>query len=161
MRAVDPETDSVLITGSTGGIGKHAALVLNARGFTVFAGVRKMAQGEELKALAKFPDKYIPVLLDVTDTEQIHEACSLVGEHVGENGLTGLLHVAGVQPGLQEFENGEKSLSMEASSMDVYRWVMEVEYFGAVELTKACLPLLEQHGDGRIVFNSDDKISAQ
>merc|ERR1719361_1146515 len=92
QRAVDPETDSVLITGASSGIGAHAALGLNAMGFLTFAGVRKMEAFEALKALAVHPDKLIPVVLDVTNDEQIAAAVNLVSEKVGEKGLTALFN---------------------------------------------------------------------
>jgi len=47
----------ILITGSGSGIGAHAALTLAQQGFVIFAGVRKMEDGEKLKKQSPTPGK--------------------------------------------------------------------------------------------------------
>lgn len=157
MRTPDPQVDSILITGSSSGIGRHAALSFNSIGFTVFAGVRKYKDGEELKALAQYPDKLLITILDVTNDTHIANAVNFIESHVGEKGLTALANIAGVMPGFPK--TGWISKTLEATPMDVYRWVMEVEYFSCIALTKAFLPLLEKAHTrgGRIIYNSDFK----
>ena len=56
---------SVVITGSSSGIGRACALALDCKGFRVFAGVRKHADGEALRQVASA--SLIPVQLEVTD----------------------------------------------------------------------------------------------
>ena len=81
---------SVVITGASSGIGKDAALYFNELGYAVFAGVRKLADGEQVKAAAARPDRFYPVQLDVTNADQVTAASTSVGEQVGDDGLTAL-----------------------------------------------------------------------
>ncbi|MGH2985347.1 MAG: SDR family NAD(P)-dependent oxidoreductase, partial [Solirubrobacterales bacterium] len=54
---------AVVVTGSSTGIGRASALALARAGFTVFAGVRKPADGEALAAAAE--GELEPLALDV------------------------------------------------------------------------------------------------
>lgn len=54
---------AVLVTGASTGIGRATALALDARGITVFAGVRKPADGDALVAAGQH---IVPLILDVT-----------------------------------------------------------------------------------------------
>ena len=47
---------------------------LNERGYLVFAGVRRVEQGERLVEAAPNPDRLLPLPLDVTDAEAIESA---------------------------------------------------------------------------------------
>jgi NAD(P)-dependent dehydrogenase (short-subunit alcohol dehydrogenase family) len=60
---------NVLITGTSTGIGKAAALHLDQLGFRVFAGVRKESDAEALCAEAS--DRLTPTFLDMTKPETI------------------------------------------------------------------------------------------
>jgi NAD(P)-dependent dehydrogenase (short-subunit alcohol dehydrogenase family) len=55
---------SVVITGASSGIGRACALTLDRKGFRVFAGVRKEADGAALQGEAAGP--LTPVYIDVT-----------------------------------------------------------------------------------------------
>src|SRR4051794_13724525 len=57
---------SVLITGAARGIGRATASRLAAAGWDVFAGVRREADGEAVRA-----DGVTPVLVDVTEAAQV------------------------------------------------------------------------------------------
>jgi NAD(P)-dependent dehydrogenase (short-subunit alcohol dehydrogenase family) len=56
---------SVVITGSSTGIGRACVLMLDRNGFRVFAGVRKEADGDALRSTAS--ESLTPVHIDVTD----------------------------------------------------------------------------------------------
>lgn len=149
-RVVEPETDSILITGSSSGIGRHAALAMNAIGFTVFAGIRKYEDGETLKKLSVYPEKFIPVVLDVTSEEQIAAAFEFVSKHVGEDGLTAVYNNAGVGNRVNA-----KSTSVENNSIEDYKWRFETNYYGSIRIIQAFLPLVKLKGEkGRIIFNT-------
>lgn len=170
LRDVEPSHDSILITGARSGIGRHAALTMNQQGFTVFAGVRREGDGKELLESATYPEKMVIVQLDVTKQEDIRSAVGIIEDNVGEKGLTAIFHNAGLVPSLpKNVPRHEKSLSVEVTPLETFRKAMEVEYFGAIAVTKACLELLERyasyHNDSntktaRIVFNSDAKMTA-
>ena len=56
---------SVVVTGSSTGIGWGISKVLVSKGFRVFGSVRKAADGERL--VKEFGPNFVPVLFDVTD----------------------------------------------------------------------------------------------
>ena len=70
---------AVVISGASSGIGRAAAEELAALGFTVFAGVRKAADGEPLKAAG-----CQPIILDVTSETSIVAAAAQVKKELGE-----------------------------------------------------------------------------
>jgi len=145
LRKVNVAKDSILITGANSGIGFHAAKTMNALGFTVFAGVRKLSKADELIKQAKNPDKIIPIELDLTNHDHISNTAKKIEENMGENGLAAVFLAAGYMPPPTRFEDFQ---------IETMRKVMEIEYFASVELTRALLPLVEK-AEGRIVFNSD------
>ena len=60
---------SVLVTGAARGIGRTTAIQLAERGWDVFAGVRRLDDGEALTH--DQPSRISPVLLDITDADQV------------------------------------------------------------------------------------------
>ena len=150
---VDSSADAILVTGSHTGIGKATALTLARDGFTVFCGVRQVeAHGTALHATARdfgIPTERLrPVLLDVTKPEHVQAAVETIQAFLGpDRGLYGLFNNAGIAA---VDSNG---LSVEDVSLETHRHIMEVNYFGALSVTKAFLPLLRQR-QGRIVFNT-------
>src|SRR5271163_1084582 len=66
----------VVITGASSGIGRECALYLDRRGFRVFAGVRKAADGDALARAASA--RLTPVILDVTDARSVTESAATV-----------------------------------------------------------------------------------
>ncbi|WP_342354177.1 SDR family NAD(P)-dependent oxidoreductase, partial [Streptomyces inhibens] len=93
-KPLPPAGRAVVITGASSGLGKECALQLEQRGFRVFAGVRKVADGERLRAEASSA-RLRPVLMDVTDEESIRAAAAEVAESVGEQGVWALVNNAG------------------------------------------------------------------
>ena len=70
------ENKAILISGSSTGIGKACAFHLDKLGFKVYAGIRKQADVDILKEKAS--DKLSPMILDVTDTESIENAVTII-----------------------------------------------------------------------------------
>jgi len=135
------EPRSVLITGTSSGIGAACALDLDKRGFRVFAGVRKEADADRLRSHAS--PRLIPVLIDVTDDAAIEAAVETVSAAVGGAGLAGLVNNAGITiPGPLEF-----------ISRDQFRRQLEVNVLGTHAVTRAFLPLVRA-ATGRIVILS-------
>ena len=132
---------SALVTGASTGIGRAAALRLDAAGWKVYAGVRREEDAEALAVAAS--DSLLPLMLDVTDQAGIAAAARRIEDERGEGGLDGLVNNAGIGvPG-----------PLETVPMDDIRRQVEVNMFGHIAVTKAMLPLLRQ-ARGRIVFIS-------
>ena len=128
---------TILITGSSTGIGKACALYLDRLGFKVYAGVRKQSDGDNLKEDAT--KKLTPLILDVTDIKSIQAAASIIEkENNGE--LSGLVNNAGI--GL--------SGVVEVTPIEEIRKLMEVNVIGLLTVTQIMLPLLRKCS-GRII----------
>ena len=138
MTKTSGERSAVLITGASSGIGAACVLDLAARGMRVYAGVRRVEDGEELVAQAE--GKVLPLIVDVTDHAGIAAAAAQIKEDVGEHGLAGLVNNAGILV----------SAPLEFVSADQLRRQFEVNVFGTVAVTQAMLPMLRS-ARGRIV----------
>ncbi len=142
-----PTQRTVLITGSSTGIGRAASIHLAARGWTVYAGVRKAADGE---ALARESAAIKPIIIDVADDASIAAAAQRLTSELGAAGLAGLVNNAGISV------NGP----VELLTREDWRRQYEVNVFGQVMTTRAMLPLLRTHvaatcpGAARIVMIS-------
>jgi NAD(P)-dependent dehydrogenase (short-subunit alcohol dehydrogenase family) len=129
---------SVLITGASTGIGRATALRLDACGWRVFAGVRSEGDGDSLRAVAG--EHLEPLILDITEPEQVAAAAARLE---AEPGLNGLVNNAGVAvPG-----------PLETLAIDDFRRQLEVNLTGHVAVTQALLPAIRA-ARGRIVFVS-------
>lgn len=134
-------TPTVLITGTSTGIGAACALELDRLGWHVFAGVRRE---EDAKALQnKASDRLTPVMLDVTIPEQIEQAIQTIRSSTGESGLNGLINNAGIAVGGP----------LEAVSDELLRKQFDINLFGAIAVARAAMPLLRQ-GHGRLILMS-------
>lgn len=128
---------SVVITGSSTGIGRASALRLDKEGFQVFAGVRKSSDGDALKNAST--GRLIPLILDVREPESIAKAVETVSEKTNGE-LYGLMNNAGVSAGF----------TLELTPVSALREVLEVNLIGYFAVTKAFLPMLRK-SRGRIV----------
>lgn len=132
---------SALITGASTGIGRAAALRMDAEGWRVFAGVRREEDAEALREAAS--ERLLPLPLDVTDVAQIAAAATTVAEATGEVGLAGLVNNAGIAV-----------LSpLETIPLEDLRRQIEVNLTAQVAVTQAMLPAIRR-ARGRVVFVS-------
>jgi NAD(P)-dependent dehydrogenase (short-subunit alcohol dehydrogenase family) len=146
---------SVFITGASSGIGKACALSLAAEGFRVFAGVRKLADGEALRREQKATNgqaanasrefEIEPILIEVTDSASVAEAARTLEERLGGKGLDGLINNAGIAI----------SGPLEFLPFAQFEQQMRVNVNGQLAVTQACLPLLRR-AKGRIIFMSSE-----
>jgi len=87
----------VFISGSSSGIGRACALALDKLGYDVFAGVRRTEDGQSLRQVAS--DRLHPVIVDITNREQIAAAAETVRQGLGDRPLVGLINNAGIAVG--------------------------------------------------------------
>ncbi|MEM6706898.1 MAG: SDR family oxidoreductase [Acidobacteriota bacterium] len=127
---------AIVVTGASTGIGEASARALAARGFRVFAGVRKPDDAERLAATEGIE----AVQLDVTRAEDIAAAAELVEEWTGDRGLWGLFNNAGITV----------SAPLEFLDLEDLRRQFEVNLFGQLAVTQALLPQLRK-ARGRVV----------
>ncbi|MQA86024.1 MAG: SDR family NAD(P)-dependent oxidoreductase [Streptosporangiales bacterium] len=129
---------TVLVTGTSSGIGRATVVALAGAGFTVFAGVRNEGDADEVRALV--PGRIRPIRIDVTDPFLIAEAAAAITAEVGAAGLAGLVNNAGTGT----------PCPMELLPLDEMRQELEVNLVGPLAVTQAFLPLLRRAG-GRLV----------
>ncbi|MHB8234932.1 MAG: SDR family NAD(P)-dependent oxidoreductase [Solirubrobacteraceae bacterium] len=136
-----------LITGASTGIGQATALRLARTGWTVLAGVRGAEDGERLSGEAA-QGRIEPLILDVTDFQQIKQAAGRISElaAAGESSpgrLDALINNAGIGYGGP----------LELIHPDDLRKQFDVNVLGQIAVTQAMLPALRA-AHGRILFMS-------
>lgn len=126
---------SILITGSSSGIGYDAAVTLNKRGWRVFATCRKQEDCDRL--IAEGLESFV---LDYTDANSIDAA---LAECLGRTG--GTLEAL--------FNNGAYGIpgAVEDLPTDALRAIFETNLFGYHELTRKVIPVMRAQGHGRIL----------
>ncbi|WP_420643091.1 SDR family oxidoreductase [Candidatus Leptofilum sp.] len=134
----------VVITGASTGIGYDAARYLLERGYHVFGSVRKQADADRVQN--ELGEQFTPLLFDVTDGAAIETAVAQVSAKIGNNGLAGLVNNAGIAV----------AGPLMHLPLEDFRWQMEVNLYGQLEVTQNFLPLLgavpnAPHPPGRII----------
>lgn len=139
---------TVLITGTSTGIGRVTAEVLAQRGWQVFATMRDLQRREKLEVALKksgLQDRVEFIQLDLNDAASIEAAVATVLSRTGGT-LDAVVQNAGVSvAGAFEDLPGAE-----------IRRVMETNFFGVLELTRALLPSFRAQGDGRILLVSSE-----
>jgi NAD(P)-dependent dehydrogenase (short-subunit alcohol dehydrogenase family) len=121
---------SVVVTGTSTGIGWGTAKILIANGFRVFGSVRKVADAERLAA--EFGPNFVPLLFDVTDEAAVRAAAAQVHAELSGQMLFGLVNNAGV---------AVFGPLLELPTED-FRRQIDTNLIGVVITTKAFAPLL-------------------
>jgi NAD(P)-dependent dehydrogenase (short-subunit alcohol dehydrogenase family) len=138
---------SVVVTGSSTGIGWGISKVLIGKGFRVFGSVRKTADGERL--MREFGPNFVPLLFDVTDPAAVARGAEQVAKALGGETLSGLVNNAGIAV----------AGPLLYLKLDEFRQQIEVNLTGQLIVTQAFAPLLgadrSRKGEpGRIVMIS-------
>lgn len=120
-----------LVTGASSGIGEAAARQLLAAGYAVYGTSRRGAEAGQ----GTFP----LLALDVTDDASVVAAIAELQRREGRLDL--LVNNAGV--GVQG--------AAEESSIEQVRSLFETNFYGAVRVTNAVLPIMRKQGSGRIL----------
>lgn len=123
----------VLITGAYGGMGKAAVNAFKNAGYFVFALDKRIENAEE---------NILPIQADITDKESVENAMKIVQSHT--NHLTGILHFAGIYMLDSLIEISEES----------FRKAFEINVFGAYQINKIFLPLLDK--SSRILLTTSE-----
>ena len=121
----------IIITGVSTGIGYSTAKILCNAGYTVYGSVRKREDAEQIAGT--LGDNFYPLIFDVTDSKAIYNNVEKVRSKLlpGEY-IAGLVNNAGIALG------GPVTLI----DTEIFRKQFEVNFFGLIDITKACLPLL-------------------
>jgi len=141
-------TGVIFITGTSSGIGNHAVFELAKLNYTVFCSVRKESDVKELNSQAQKLNlqNYVkPIIMDVVNSDQIKSALAEITKFVKAKNLpfVGLVNNAGIST----------RYPVELLPLDLARNLMDINFFGVLELTQQFLPLIREH-KGRILVIS-------
>ena len=131
---------SVLITGTSKGIGYETALAFARAGYRVHATMRNPALAPALAE--KTASENLPITITVMDVDKddaVSDGFAAIQSQHGPIDI--LINNAGV----------ERAGSIEEHSMDDFRATMETNYFGCLRCIKAVVPQMRQRRSGSII----------
>lgn len=123
---------TAVVVGGSSGIGRETALKLGARGWRVFNVSRTPFKGERVRTITA----------DAAQEGEIGKAIKSIGEETGTIDL--LVYSAGFS----------MAAPLEFAKSGDYRYLFEVNYFGAIEAIKACAPYLKKRGGRAVLVGS-------
>ncbi len=131
---------TILITGTSTGIGFATALAFGRAGHKVAATMRNPQRAPELAKIAARDNLAITVsTMDVDADASVSEAISLIVKEIGP--IDVLVNNAGI----------ERMGSVEELPLTEFHAVMETNYFGVIRCIQAVLPAMRQRQSGCII----------
>jgi NAD(P)-dependent dehydrogenase (short-subunit alcohol dehydrogenase family) len=131
-----------LVSGVGPGMGRDIALAFACEGAAVVLGARTTERVEavaaEVEALGR---RALPVRLDITDRASCDAAVNAAVDAFGTIDI--LVNNA--------FDDGDFKRFADAD-LAAWRRTVDVNLFGTLELTQAVVPVMKEHGGGRIVM---------
>lgn len=125
-----------VVTGVSGGLGRALAMAVAGKGDIVYGTLRKKEQVEEFNQL--YPGLTFGLMMDVNNATQISAGIhQVIAAH-------GKIDVLVNNAGYGLFG------AVEEVSMEESRAQMETNFFGALALTKAVLPVMRENQSGHI-----------
>ena len=131
---------SVLITGTSSGIGLATALAFGRAGHKVYATMRQPSRAPDLAQIAA--REQLPITVSAMDVDSDGSVKQGIGRILKEDGpVDVLINNAGT----------ERTGSVEELPLSEFRAVMETNYFGAIRCIQAVLPTMRQRRSGCII----------
>jgi len=131
---------TVLITGTSKGIGLETALTFGRAGYKVFATMRNPDAASDLKQIIKTEALDITISkMDVDSDASVKECMNAILKD--NDTIDVLVNNAGI----------ERHGSIEEMPMDDFQAIMNTNYLGILRSTKSVLPKMRQHKKGCII----------
>ena len=131
----------VWITGASSGIGEALAYAFYEEGAHLVLSARRKDELERVMSECKNGNGEVHVVpLDMSQTEKIAEASNMVLDRLSAVDI--LVNNAGI---------AQRSTVLD-TKLHIYQKIMEVNFFGAVAITKAVLPSMASCNSGHIVI---------
>jgi len=131
---------SVLVTGTSKGIGLQTALAFGRAGYHVYATMRDPARSPELAEAAA--REKLPITVSVMDVDSDPSVRDGIAQIQKDHGpIDVLVNNAGV----------ERLGSVEELPLAEFRAAMETNYFGAIRCIQAVVPEMRQRRSGTII----------
>lgn len=131
---------SVIITGTSKGIGLETALTFARAGYKVFATMRNPENADAFRQTIK--NESLPITIsamDVDSDESVKECIDAILEQNGS--IDVLVNNAGI----------ERHGSIEELTMEDFKSIMETNYFGVIRCIKKILPSMRKNRKGCII----------
>lgn len=134
----------ILITGAGSGMGREMSIQLIQRGAKV-AGLdihlTQLLETQQLCIAGK--DYFLPMECNIVDYEKVQTLPEIIIDHFGQ--IDGIMNNAGI---IQPFVN------VNDLTMDQIKRVVDVNFYGCVNITKIFLPYLLQRPEAHVVNTS-------
>ena len=131
---------TIVVTGTSRGLGLATALTLARAGHTVYAGMRSPVKSPELAETAAKEGLPIKVVvMDVDSDESVSKAFEAIYTEAGE--IDVLVNNAGIA----------RDGSTEELPLADFRAIMETNFFGALRCIKAVVGKMRERGSGCII----------
>lgn len=131
---------TVLITGTSKGIGLETALAFGRAGYKVFATMRNPEKANHFRQTINDENLSITIsTIDVDSDESVKKAIDAILDEIGT--LDVLVNNAGI----------ERHGSVEELKMQDIKAIMETNYFGVIRCVKCVLPQMRKNKNGCII----------
>jgi NAD(P)-dependent dehydrogenase (short-subunit alcohol dehydrogenase family) len=131
---------SVLITGTSRGIGFETALAFGRAGYNVYATMRNPAQSPMLAGTAA--SERLPIKVSQMD---------VASDQSVADGIAAILRDAGTIDVLVNNAGLEGRGSVEELPLEKFREIMETNYFGALRCIQALIPQMRERRSGCVI----------
>lgn len=135
------KTRTAFVTGSATGIGKGLVEKLDREGWRVFAGYNRTSP--DGVAAACGPSLAV-LRCDVSDSQSVTEAADQIGRALDGAPLDLLVNNAATTRGAGG--------AMETVDLEAFHHLLEVNFWGALRVTQAFLPLVRKSSEPRVVM---------
>jgi NAD(P)-dependent dehydrogenase (short-subunit alcohol dehydrogenase family) len=131
-----------LVTGSSTGIGFETSIILARNGFHTFATMRKFEDGKSENITNVAKNENIPLQVIQLDVDSDHSVLDAVNTIMRERGRIDIV-----------INNAGYALAgpFEETSMEEIRAQFETNFFGAVRVMQAVIPIMRDQKSGKIV----------
>ena len=121
---------SIVITGTSTGIGYACSKHFIEKGYKVFGSVRNNNDAERISN--ELGNNFIPLIFDVTDETAVKESVKVVENHIGDQKLSGLINNAGL--GVMG--------TIQSLTAEQFKYQFDVNVLGVFHCCQAYLDLL-------------------
>lgn len=128
----------IWITGASSGIGRALAQAASEQGAFLILSARSKSKLLETQSSLQHPEKSEIIILDMGKPEEIS---SVTQQVLAKHDIDILINNAGIS---------QRSLAMD-TDMTVNRQLMEINYFGVIQLSQCLLPAMIKRKAGHIV----------
>ena len=121
---------SIVITGTSTGIGYASSKLFIENGYQVFGSVRNEADAD--KVSSELGSNFVPLIFDVTDEAAVKNSVKIVEDQIGDQKLSGLINNAGL---------GVIG-TIQSLSAEQFKYQFDVNVLGVFHCCQAYLDLL-------------------